>query len=65
MAITGRLGFLAALASVFVGVLAPSWWGILAVLALLAVAAGIDLVLAGRLDRLRIERGGDANGPAG
>jgi uncharacterized protein (DUF58 family) len=59
MAITGRLGFLAALASVFVGVLAPSWWGILAVLALLAVAGGIDLVLAGRVDRLRVERGGD------
>jgi uncharacterized protein (DUF58 family) len=59
MAITGRLGFLAALASVFVGVLAPSWWGILAVLALLAVAAGMDLVLSGRVDRLRIERGGD------
>lgn len=59
MAITGRLGFLAALASVFVGVLAPSWWGILTVLALLAVAGGIDLVLAGRVDRLRVERGGD------
>lgn len=59
MAITGRVGLIAALAAVAVGTIAPSWWGILAVLGLLAVGVGVDLAAAGGLRGLRIERSGD------
>jgi uncharacterized protein (DUF58 family) len=61
MAITGRTGLLALLGAVVVGALAPSWWGLLGVGAVLAALVGLDLALAGPVRPLRITRSGDTS----
>ncbi|HEY0542196.1 MAG TPA: DUF58 domain-containing protein [Actinoallomurus sp.] len=60
MALTGRTALLALLGAA-VMVLAPSWWTLLAVNALLVVLVGTDLALAGNIRRLGLHRAGDAN----
>lgn len=59
MALTGRLGLLAVLAAVGVGLLAPSGWGVLAATAGLLLLAGVDLALAASVRRLRVTRDGE------
>ena len=61
MALTGRTGLLALLGAVVVGVLAPSWWGLLGVEALLIVLVAADVALAGPVRSLRITRTGDTS----
>ena len=60
MALTGRLGLLAVLAAVAVGLLAPSGWAVLAVTGLLAALVAVDVVLAAPVRRLQMARDGDA-----
>ncbi|MGN6333292.1 MAG: DUF58 domain-containing protein [Motilibacteraceae bacterium] len=61
MALTGRAGLLALAGVLVVGLVAPSWWGVLAVtLAVLALAA-VDLALAGSVRALRVTRHGASN----
>jgi uncharacterized protein (DUF58 family) len=57
---TGRTGLLAALGAVVL-LLAPSWWTLLAVNALLVVLVAADLALAGNIRRLGLHRSGDTN----
>ncbi|MER7753098.1 DUF58 domain-containing protein [Kitasatospora sp. NPDC097643] len=59
MALTGRTALLAALGALVVGLLLPSWAGILAVTGAVLLAAVVDLVLAAPVRSLRITRGGD------
>jgi uncharacterized protein (DUF58 family) len=59
MALTGRAGLLALLGAAFVGTVAPSWPGVLAVNAVLALLVAADVAAAGAVRRLRFERGGD------
>ncbi|MEU8523070.1 DUF58 domain-containing protein [Streptomyces sp. NPDC048577] len=59
MALTGRTALLAALGSLPVGVLAPSWAGILAVNAPLSLAILCDYALAAPVRTLRFTRSGD------
>lgn len=61
MALTGRTALIAALGSIPVGVWAPSWTGILAVNAPLAVACACDFVLAAPVRRLVLTRAGDTS----
>lgn len=58
MAVTGRLGALALLGALGVGLLAPSWSGIVLVQGLLFTLAGLDVVLAGRIGTLVMTRSG-------
>jgi uncharacterized protein (DUF58 family) len=58
MALTGRTGLLALLGAPVVGVLLPSWRGIVAVNAALVLLLALDLALAGSVRRLRFERSG-------
>jgi uncharacterized protein (DUF58 family) len=58
MALTGRLGLLAALGALVVGLVVPSWTGILLVGALLLAGIGVDLVLAGGVRGLAFTRSG-------
>jgi uncharacterized protein (DUF58 family) len=58
VALTGRTGLLALLGAVVVGLLLPSWWGILAVQVVVALLVSVDLALAGAVRRLRFERSG-------
>jgi uncharacterized protein (DUF58 family) len=60
MALTGRTGLLALLGAV-VMVIAPSWWTLLAVNALLVALIAVDLALAGNIRRLGLHRSGDTN----
>ncbi|MFK0255800.1 DUF58 domain-containing protein [Streptomyces sp. NPDC090445] len=60
-ALTGRAALLAALGSVPVGILEPSWAGILAVNAPLAVACAVDYALAAPVRRLALARSGDTS----
>jgi uncharacterized protein (DUF58 family) len=60
MALTGRTGLLALLGAV-VMVIAPSWWTLLAVNALLVALVAVDLALAGNIRRLGLHRSGDTN----
>jgi uncharacterized protein (DUF58 family) len=60
MALTGRTGLLALLGAV-VMVIAPSWWTLLAVNALLVALIAVDLVLAGNIRSLGLHRSGDTN----
>jgi uncharacterized protein (DUF58 family) len=60
MALTGRTGLLALLGAV-VMVLAPSWWTLLAVNAVLVALVAADLALAGNIRRLGLHRSGDTN----
>ncbi|MFF8189288.1 DUF58 domain-containing protein [Streptomyces bobili] len=61
MALTGRTALLAALGSLPVGIWEPSWTGILAVNAPLAVACACDFALAAPVRRLRLTRSGDTS----
>jgi uncharacterized protein (DUF58 family) len=60
MALTGRTGLLALLGAV-VMVIAPSWWTLLAVNALLVALIAADLALAGNVRSLGLHRSGDTN----
>ncbi|CAM5229411.1 MULTISPECIES: DUF58 domain-containing protein [Streptomyces] len=61
MALTGRAALLAALGSIPVGVLEPSWTGILAVNGPLALACACDYALAAPVRRLQLARSGDSS----
>ncbi|MFI1569012.1 DUF58 domain-containing protein [Streptomyces sp. NPDC020490] len=61
MAFTGRAALLAALGSLPVGIWDPSWTGILAVNAPLAVACACDFALAAPVRRLGLTRSGDTS----
>ncbi|MDN0197222.1 DUF58 domain-containing protein [Streptomyces sp. S.PNR 29] len=61
MALTGRAALLAALGSLPVGIWDPSWTGILAVNAPLAVACACDFALAAPVRRLVLNRSGDTS----
>ena len=61
MALTGRTALLAALGSLPVGILAPSWTGLLAVNAPLSLAILCDYVLAAPVRTLQFTRSGDTN----
>jgi uncharacterized protein (DUF58 family) len=59
MALTGRTALLAALGSLVVGLLLPSWLGIAAVGGLLLLGVLADLLLAAPVRGLRLARAGD------
>ncbi|MFF3321958.1 DUF58 domain-containing protein [Streptomyces sp. NPDC002889] len=61
MALTGRSALLAALGSLPVGILAPSWTGMLAVNAPLSLAILCDYALAAPVRTLRFTRSGDTS----
>ncbi|MET9610261.1 DUF58 domain-containing protein [Streptomyces sp. NPDC006512] len=61
MALTGRAALLAALGSLPVGILEPSWTGILAVNGTLALACAVDCALAAPVRALRLTRSGDTS----
>ncbi|MFJ8018427.1 DUF58 domain-containing protein [Streptomyces sp. NPDC096339] len=60
-ALTGRAALLAALGSIPVGILEPSWTGILAVNAPLALACAVDHALAAPVRPLLLTRSGDTS----
>lgn len=59
MALTGRTALLAAMGSLPVGILAPSWTGMLAVNAPLSLAILCDYALAAPVRTLQFTRSGD------
>ncbi|MFI8201070.1 DUF58 domain-containing protein [Streptomyces sp. NPDC085942] len=61
MALTGRTALLAALGSLPVGILAPSWAGMLAINAPLSLAILCDYALAAPVRTLRFTRSGDTS----
>ncbi|PBC63333.1 hypothetical protein BKI49_14575 [Streptomyces sp. Tue6028] len=61
MALTGRTALLAAIGSLPVGILEPSWLGVLAVNAPLALACACDAVLAAPVRSLGLTRSGDTS----
>ncbi|OKK19761.1 hypothetical protein AMK16_17090 [Streptomyces sp. CB00455] len=61
MALTGRAALLAALGSIPVGILEPSWTGMLAVNGPLALACAVDYALAAPVRTLRPTRSGDTS----
>ncbi|MEU7582661.1 DUF58 domain-containing protein [Streptomyces sp. NPDC041068] len=61
MALTGRTALLAALGTLPVGLWEPSWTGILAVNAPLALACACDFALAAPVRRLGLTRSGDTS----
>ncbi|MGW8364915.1 DUF58 domain-containing protein [Streptomyces wedmorensis] len=61
MALTGRTALLAALGSLPVGILAPSWTGMLAVNAPLSLAILCDYAMAAPVRKLRFTRSGDTS----
>ncbi|MEU6061624.1 DUF58 domain-containing protein [Streptomyces sp. NPDC047097] len=61
MALTGRTALLAAIGSLPVGLLAPSWTGMLAVNAPLSLAILCDYALAAPVKSLRFTRSGDTS----
>lgn len=61
MAFTGRAALLAALGSIPVGILGPSWAGMLAVNAPIALACAIDYALAAPVRPLQLARSGDTS----
>ncbi|WP_455353403.1 DUF58 domain-containing protein [Streptomyces sp. SYSU K217416] len=61
MALTGRAALLAALGTLPVGFLEPSWTGILAVNAPLALACACDFALAAPVRGLKLARSGDTS----
>jgi uncharacterized protein (DUF58 family) len=58
VALTGRAGLLALIGVLVVGLLLPSWQGILLVLGVLLLCVVVDLVLAGGVRRLTFVRSG-------
>ncbi|GGZ21592.1 DUF58 domain-containing protein [Streptomyces poonensis] len=65
MAPTGRAALLAALGSLPVGIWEPSWTGVLAVNAPLALACACDFALAAPVRRLGLTRSGDTSARLG
>ncbi|BBC33677.1 uncharacterized protein SGFS_049710 [Streptomyces graminofaciens] len=65
MALTGRAALLAALGTLPVGIWEPSWTGILAVNAPLALACACDYALATPVRRLGLTRSGDTSARLG
>ncbi|MEU1182667.1 DUF58 domain-containing protein [Streptomyces sp. NPDC005820] len=65
MALTGRTALLAALGSLPVGIWEPSWTGLLAVNAPLALACACDYALAAPVRPLRLTRSGDTTARLG
>ncbi|MEU9339488.1 DUF58 domain-containing protein [Streptomyces sp. NPDC048290] len=65
MALTGRAALLAALGSLPVGLWDPSWTGLLAVNAPLALACACDYALAAPARRLALSRSGDTSARLG
>ncbi|KUM91115.1 MULTISPECIES: DUF58 domain-containing protein [Streptomyces] len=65
MALTGRAALIAALGSIPIGIWEPSWTGILAVNAPLAVACACDFALAAPVRRLGLTRSGDTSARLG
>ncbi|QQM42962.1 DUF58 domain-containing protein [Streptomyces liliifuscus] len=65
MALTGRAALLAALGTLPVGIWEPSWTGILAVNAPLALACACDFALAAPVRRLGLTRSGDTSARLG
>ncbi|MCX5075112.1 DUF58 domain-containing protein [Streptomyces sp. NBC_00513] len=61
MALTGRAALLAALGSIPVGILEPSWTGMLAVNGPLALACAVDYALAVPVRTLGLARSGDTS----
>ncbi|WP_030866710.1 DUF58 domain-containing protein [Streptomyces sp. NRRL F-2747] len=61
MALTGRAALLAALGSLPVGILEPSWTGMLAVNGTLALACAVDYALAAPVRSLTFTRSGDTS----
>ncbi|MBT2404701.1 MULTISPECIES: DUF58 domain-containing protein [unclassified Streptomyces] len=61
MALTGRTALLAALGSIPVGILEPSWTGMLAVNGPLALACAVDYALAAPVRALKLTRSGDTS----
>ncbi|MFD0379183.1 DUF58 domain-containing protein [Streptomyces sp. NPDC127112] len=61
MALTGRAALLAALGSLPVGLLEPSWTGLLAVNGTLGLACALDYALAAPVRTLRLTRSGDTS----
>ncbi|MER5775972.1 DUF58 domain-containing protein [Streptomyces sp. NPDC002039] len=61
MALTGRAALLAALGSIPVGILEPSWTGMLAVNGPLALACAVDYALAVPVRTLGLTRSGDTS----
>ncbi|PRX44179.1 uncharacterized protein (DUF58 family) [Prauserella shujinwangii] len=59
MALTGRAGLLALAGALVVGLLLPSWPGVLAVTGVVLAGVGADLLLAGGVRRLEFGRSGD------
>lgn len=58
MALTGRAGLLALAGVLVVGLVAPSWWGVLAVTLVVLAVSGVDVALAGSVRSLRVSRSG-------
>jgi uncharacterized protein (DUF58 family) len=58
VALTGRAGLLALIGVLVVGLLLPSWQGILLMLCVLLACVCVDLLLAGSVRRLTFSRGG-------
>ncbi|TQJ04919.1 DUF58 domain-containing protein [Amycolatopsis cihanbeyliensis] len=58
MALTARTGLLALLGALVVGLLLPSWTGLLLVTGAVLVTVGVDLALAGRVRDLAFSRSG-------
>lgn len=58
MAITGRVAILAVLGAVVIGLAAPSWAGVVAVVVVLALLVLVDVALAGSVRGLRLSRSG-------
>lgn len=61
MALTGRTALLAALGALFVGLVLPSWVGLVVVEGVLLAGVLIDLALAARVRDLRLSRDGDTS----
>ncbi|MFF2196773.1 DUF58 domain-containing protein [Streptomyces sp. NPDC058157] len=65
MALTGRAALLAALGSLPIGLLEPSWTGLLAVNGTLGLACALDYALAAPVRSLRLTRSGDTSARLG
>ena len=59
MALTGRLGLLAVLAAVLVGLVLPTGWGVLLTTTVLLALVAVDVALAGTVRGLQLSRSGD------
>ncbi len=60
MALTGRLGLVALVAAVVVGLLVPTGWGVVVATAVLLALVAVDVALAGSVRGLSMARDGDS-----